>query len=121
VTSAGLSGSPAEYRERLNQQQDGQLDAWASELLRDAAKRRGVIPVIAEIQKVARLDETALRRAFARGGGAPATIGKDREGRLVVPAISLHFLVAGMRADLPDARSRIIDYLVAGFREIVYV
>jgi hypothetical protein len=39
----------------------------------------------------------------------------------VVPTISLHFLVAGIRADLPDARSRIIDYLVAGFREIVYV
>jgi hypothetical protein len=121
VATTGLSVNPAEYRERLDQQPDGQLDAWASELLRDAAKRRGVIPVIAEIQKVSRLDEASLRRAFARGGGAPATIGKDAEGRLVVPTISLHFVIAGMRADLPDARARIIDYLVAGFREIIYV
>ena len=121
VTTTGLSGNPAEYRERLNGQQDGQLDAWASELMRDAAKRRGVIAVVAELQRIARLDELALRRVFARGGGAPATVGKDAEGHLIVPTIALHCLVSGMRKDLPDARDRIVDYLVAGFKEIVYI
>jgi hypothetical protein len=121
VVTTGLSANPAEYRERLNQQSDRQLDAWVAELLRDNAKRKGVIAVVAEVQKIARLDEAALRRVFARGGGAPATVGKDLEGHLIVPTISLHFLVGGMRADMPDARNRLIDYLVAGFRDIVYV
>jgi len=38
-----------------------------------------------------------------------------------VPAVSLHFLVTGLRDDMEDARSRLIDYLVANFDEIVYV
>jgi hypothetical protein len=105
----------------LRQQQDRQLDAWASELLRDLARRRGVIAVVADVQKVAKLDEAALRRVFARGGGAPETVGKDAAGHLMVPTISLHFLVAGIRAEMPDAKDRLIDYLVAGFHDIVYV
>jgi hypothetical protein len=121
ATTTGLSANPTEYRERLNEQQDAQLDAWASELLRDSTKRKGVIAVVADVQKCARLDEPSLRRVFARGGGAPATIGKDAEGHLIVPTISLHFLVQGMRNELPDARDRIVDYLVAGFHDIVYV
>jgi hypothetical protein len=39
----------------------------------------------------------------------------------MVPAISLHCLVTGLRADRPDASARVIDYLVASFDEIVYV
>jgi hypothetical protein len=39
----------------------------------------------------------------------------------VVPSISLHFLVPGLRAEVSDARERLITYLVAGFDEIVYV
>jgi hypothetical protein len=39
----------------------------------------------------------------------------------MVPAISLHCLVSGLRVDVPDARARLIDYLVANFDEIVYV
>jgi hypothetical protein len=121
VATTGLSANASEYRERLGQQPDRQLDAWAAELLRDVAKRRGIIAVVADVQKVARLDEAAFRRVFARGGGAPETVGKDAAGHLIVPTISLHFLVSGMRADVPDARERIIDYLVAGFHDIVYV
>jgi len=121
VATTGLSASASEYRDRLRQQQDGQLDAWVAELMRDVAKRKGVISVVAEVQRVARLDEAALRRVFARGGGAPQTVGKDPAGHLIVPTISLHFLVSGMRAELPDARDRLIDYLVAGFHDIVYV
>ncbi len=119
--ATGLAANPTEYRERLSGQSEQQLDFWVEELMRDVAKRRGVVKVVADIQKVARLDEKALRRVFARGGGAPQTVGKDAEGHLIVPTISLHFLVPGLRAEVKDARSRLIAYLVAGFDEIVYV
>jgi hypothetical protein len=39
----------------------------------------------------------------------------------MVPAISLRYLVPGLRAEAPDARARIIDYLVASFDELVYI
>jgi hypothetical protein len=39
----------------------------------------------------------------------------------MVPAISLHCLVTGLRAFAADARARLIDYLAANFDEIVYV
>jgi hypothetical protein len=121
VGATGLSANPTEYRARLREQPDQQLDAWAAELMRDVAKRRGVIKVVSDVQRVARLDEKGFRRVFARGGGAPQTVGRDAEGHLMVPAISLHFLVAGLRAEAPDARERLIAYLVASFDEIVYV
>ena len=118
--ATGLAANPIEYRDRLREQTDDQLDAWSAELMRDVAARRGVARVVAEIQGTARLDEASLRRIFARGGGAPQTVGRIRGG-LVVPAISLHCLVSGMRAALPDARARLIEYLVASFDEIVFV
>jgi hypothetical protein len=118
--ATGLSANPGEYGERLREQSDEQLDAWVAELMRDVAARRGVGRVVSEIEKTARLDEPTLRRIFARGGGAPATIGRGPAG-LVMPAASLHFLVPGMRAVLPDARDRLIAFLVASFDEIVYV
>jgi hypothetical protein len=121
VATSGLSANDKEYRERLLRQSDEQLDAWTADLLRDIAKRRGVVKVVADVQKVVRLDEDSFRRVFARGGGAPRTVGKDAEGHLIVPAISLHFLVKGLRLEVPDARDRLVDYLVSGFREIVYI
>jgi hypothetical protein len=39
----------------------------------------------------------------------------------MVPAISLRYLVPGARALLPDARARLIEYLVASFDELVYI
>lgn len=119
--ATGLAATPAEYRDRLREQTDEQLDAWAAELLRDVAKRRGLAKVVADFRKTAHLDEKAFRRVFARGGGAPQTIGIDASGRLMVPSISLHFLVPGLRAEVSDARDRLIAYLVASFDEIVYV
>lgn len=121
MSATGLASTPTEYRRRLGEQTDEQLDAWAGELLRDVARRRGVVNVVADFGRAARLDEAGLRRIFARGGGAPATAGHDAEGHFIVPSISLHFLVAGLRADVPEARARLIDYLVASFSEIVYV
>jgi len=121
VAATGLASNATEYRERLREQTDDQIDAWAAELMRDVAVRRGVVKVVADVQKTAHLDERAFRRVFARGGGAPQVVGKDVQGRLMVPAIALHFLVPGLRAEVPDARERLIAYLVACYDEIVYV
>jgi len=117
----GLSADQTEYRARLAEQPDAQLDAWAAELMRDVAKRRGVVRVVADFRDSASLSEGEFERVFASGGGAPTTVGRDAAGRLIVPTISLYTLVAGIRARAADARSRLIDYLVANFDELVYV
>ena len=41
MSGAGLSGGAKEYRARLDDQADDQIDRWASELMRDVVKRRG--------------------------------------------------------------------------------
>lgn len=120
-TTTGLSGDPKEYARRLAEQSDEQIDAWAAELMRDIAIRRGVLRVIADFRKAAGLEERQFERVFASGGGPPAVIGRDAQGRLMVPAITLYTLVAGIRSQLPDGRDRLIAYLVANFDELVYV
>ena len=119
--TTGLSADPEVYRERLAEQSDEQIDAWASELMRDVAIRRGVVKVVADFRSAARLDETSFERVFASGGGPPAVIGRDRDGRLVVPAITLFALVPGIRSHVADGRDRLVEYLVANFGELVYV
>jgi hypothetical protein len=121
VAVTGLSADPKEYRTRLAEQPDDQIDAWAAELMRDVAIRRGVIRVLTDFRAAARLDEPGLERVFAAGGGPPATIGRDAQGRLMVPAIALWALVPGIRSQVPDGRDRLIEYLVANFHELVYV
>jgi hypothetical protein len=121
VEATGLSADEKEYRVRLAEQSDEQIDAWVGELMRDVAIRRGVIRVLRDFLSAARLDERSFERVFASGGGPPATIGRDARGRLMVPAITLHALVPGLRSQLPDARGRLVEYLVANFEEIVYV
>jgi hypothetical protein len=121
VATTGLSADPNEYRERLAEQSDEQIDAWASELMRDVAIRRGVVKVVADFLRAAKLDESSFERVFASGGGPPAVVGRDRDGRLVVPAITLYALVPGIRSQVADGRDRLVDYLVANFGELVYV
>jgi hypothetical protein len=121
VGATGLSSDPGEYRARLRDQSDAQLDAWVEELLRDVVIRRGIVKVVKDFRTAAKLSEAEFERVFASGGGAPATLGRDRNGNLIVPTISLHALVPGLRARVDDARSRLIDYLVANFGELVYV
>jgi hypothetical protein len=121
VEATGLSANPKEYRERLGEQSDEQIDAWAAELMRDVAIRRGVLAVIADFLKAARLDERAFQRVFAAGGGPPAVIGRDPQGRLMVPAITLYALVPGIRTETQDGRTRLIEYLVENFHDLVYV
>jgi hypothetical protein len=121
VEATGLSTDRQDYRTRLAEQSDTQIDAWAAELMRDIAIRRGVIKVVEDFTKAAGIDERGFERVFASGGGSPAVIGRDAAGRLMVPAITLHNLVPGIRAQLPDGRERLIEYLVENFDELVYV
>jgi hypothetical protein len=121
VGATGLSADTNEYRARLADQPDAQIDSWAAELMRDIAIRRGVVRVVEDFQRTARLNEREFERVFASGGGAPAMVGHDAQGRLMVPAIGLWALVPGIRSQVPDGRERLIEYLVANFGEIVYV
>jgi hypothetical protein len=121
VEATGLSTTEDEYRERLGEQSDEQIDAWAAELMRDVAIRRGVRRVITDFRHAAGLDERAFERVFASGGGPPAVIGRNAEGELMVPAITLFALVPGIRAQVPDGRDRLVAYLVENFEEIVYI
>ena len=121
MASTGLSADPDEYRRRLADQSDDQIDAWAAELMRDGVIRRGIVKVVEDFRRAARLDENGFERVFASGGGPPAVVGRDRDGRLVVPTITLYALVPGIRSQVADGRDRLIDYLVANFGELVYV
>jgi hypothetical protein len=121
VGATGLSADTTEYRARLADQPDGQIDSWASEMMRDVAIRRGVVRVVEDFRRAAGLDEQEFERVFASGGGPPATIGRDAQGRQMVPAVALWALVPGIRAEVEDGRARLIEYLVANFDELVYV
>jgi hypothetical protein len=121
VPATALSADPTEYRTRLADTSDDQIDAWVSELLRDVVIRRGIVKVVDDFRRAARLDERGFERVFALGGGPPAVIGRDAKGRLVVPTTTLYVLVPGIRAQVADARDRLIEYLVMNFNEIVYV
>jgi hypothetical protein len=121
MASTGLSPDPKEYRARLAEQSDEQIDAWVAELMRDVVKRRGIVQVVADFRRSAKLSELEFERVFASGGGPPASLGRDRQGNLIVPTIALFALVPGLRARVDNSRSRLIDYLVANFAELVYV
>ncbi len=119
--ATGLSADTKEYRARLADQSDDQIDSWASEMMRDVAIRRGVVRVVEDFRRAAKLNEQEFERVFASGGGPPATVGRDAQGRQMVPAVALWALVPGIRARAQDGRQRLIEYLVANFDELVYV
>lgn len=119
--ATGLSSDAKEYRARLLDQPDPQINSWAAELMRDVSIRRGVVRVVDDFRRAARLSEKEFERVFASGGGPPAAIGRDADGRLMVPAITLWALVPGIHLQVGDARNRLIEYLVANFNELVYV
>ncbi len=121
MSGTGLSANPKEYRARLANQSDDQIDSWASELMRDVVKRRGIVKVVADFRTATKLGDAEFERVFSFGGGAPTTVGRDREGHLIVPTISLWTLVPGLRGLVSDSRGRLIEYLVANFDELVYV
>jgi hypothetical protein len=121
VSATGLSADAAEYRSRLGEQPDERIDAWAAELMRDVSIRRGVLRVMEDLRAATGLSDRQLERVFAVGGGAPAVVGRTETGAVMVPAISLHHFVPGIRRELPDGRDRLIGYLVRNFHEIVYI
>lgn len=121
MSSEGLSEDRKTYRSRLKEQPDEQLDAWMIEFMRDMSIRHGVLRVLADFRKATGLDDTGIERAFTAGGGAPATIGRTAQGELMVPAISLHFLVRGLRAESKKARQQEVTFLVNGFENVVYI
>ena len=121
MATTGLSANPKEYRTRLAEQSDDQIDAWAAEMMRDVVIRRGIVKVVDDFRRAARLDDAGFERVFASGGGPPASIGRDRDGRLIVPATTLFALVPGIRSQVADGRERLIEYLVQNFDELVYV
>ena len=121
MAATGLSANPVEYRDRLNEQSDEQIDAWAGELMRDVAIRRGFLKVIADFRKAAGLDERSFERVYAAGGGPPASLGRDAHGQLMVPAVTLWALVQGIRSQTANGRDRLIEYLVENFEDLVYV
>ena len=121
MPSTGLSPDPKAYRARLADQSDEQIDLWAQEMMRDVAKRRGVLRVLEDLRHAAHLSDGDIERAFASGGGPSAVIGRDAQGRQMMPAITLYALVPGIRAEAADGRQRLIDYLVENFNELVYV
>jgi len=120
VGATGLAADPTEYRARLQEQSDEQIDAWTAELMRDVVVRRGIVKVVGDFLRATGLDERELERVFALGGGPPAVVGRDAAGHLILPATTLHCLVPGLRSAVPDARQRLIEYLVENFDEIVY-
>lgn len=119
--ATGLSATPDVYRTRLDEQPDERIDDWVAELMRDMSIRRGVRRVLADFRTATGLDERSLERVFAAGGGPPAAIGRTEAGELMVPAISLHYLVVGTRLLVPDARARLIAFLSNSFDEIVFL
>ncbi len=121
MTATGLSATPQQYRERLDEQPDERVDSWAAELMRDTSIRIGVRQVVTELRHAFETDDAGLRRVYAAGGGPAAAIGTTDKGELMVPAISLYYFVSGAHALFKDARSRLINYLVANFEEIVYI
>lgn len=121
MTATGLSSTVAEYRQRLDEQPDAQIDAWASELMRDMSITRGVRTVLDGLRRAIRTDDAGLQRLYASGGGPVAAVGHTAAGEMMVPAISLYYFVNGARTLMPDARERLIAYLVDNFHEIVYI
>jgi hypothetical protein len=121
MTATGLSATPEEYLQRLSEQPDDRIDAWVAELMRDMSIRRGVRRVLADFGRAAGVDDAGLISLYAAGGGPPAAVGRTEAGELMLPAISLHYLVTGSRARLGGARERLIGFLVDSFHEIVYL
>ena len=100
------------YREMVAAQGDEQIDRWACDLFIDFAKRRGVGHAIAAFSQAAELDARGFQRAFLVGGGPDHVVGIDTAGALSAPIFELPRAVAGLRRTDPEARAKLIDFLV---------
>lgn len=100
------------YRTMVEDQTDEQVDHWAADLIVDFAKRRGVGTAIAAFCRAAGLDARGFQRVFLVGGGPDHVVGIDTAGSLAAPIFELPRAITGLRRIAPDARSKLIDFLV---------
>ena len=106
------AGDAGEYREMVEAQADEQIDRWAADLFIDFAKRIGVGNAIAAFCRAAGLDEKGFQRVFLVGGGPDHVVGIDTAGALAAPIFELPKAIAGLRRIEPDARKKLISFLV---------
>ena len=106
------------YREMVEAQGDQQIDTWAADLFIDFAKRMGVGTAIAAFCAAAGLDAKGFQRAFLVGGGPDHVVGIDTAGALAAPIFELPRAIAGLRRIDPDARQKLVAFLV-GQREVM--
>jgi hypothetical protein len=104
--ATGLATTPDEYRRRLLEQPDEQLDAWAAEAMRDISIRRGVLAVLHDLRASAGLDDHELEKVFA-AAATPAVVGHDADGRLMVGGHAP--LGAGPAGHRPGARETLVS------------
>lgn len=109
------------YRGMVAEQDDGQIDAWAADLFIDFAKRIGVGKAIAAFCEAAGLDARGFQRAFLVGGGPDHVVGIDTAGSLAAPIFELPKAIAGVRRIDPDARAKLVDFLVRNREVMSYV
>ncbi len=109
------------YREMVEDQDAGQVDAWAADLFMDFAKRMGVGTAIASFCRAAGLDERGFQRAFLVGGGPDHVVGIDTAGSLAAPIFELPKAIAGLRRTDPKAQEKLVDFLVANREVMSYV
>ena len=106
------------YRSMVEAQSDQQIDTWAADLFIDFAKRKGVGTAIAAFCAVTGLDAKGFQRAFLVGGGPDHMVGIDTAGELAAPIFELPRAIAGLRRIDPDARRKLVAFLV-GQREVM--
>jgi hypothetical protein len=100
------------YREMVSAQDASQVDAWASDLIVDFAKRIGVGRAIAAFCAATGLDDRGFQRAFLVGGGPDHVVGIDTAGSLSAPIFELPRAIAGLRRIDPSAQDKLVDFLV---------
>ena len=59
--ATGLAANQDEYRSRLGEQPDAQIDAWAAEAMRDISIRRGVLAVLHDYRSATGADDATAR------------------------------------------------------------
>lgn len=106
------------YRTMVEAQNDQQIDTWAADLFIDFAKRKGVGMAIAAFCAVTGLDAKGFQRAFLVGGGPDRVVGIDTAGALAAPIFELPRAIAGLRRIDPEARRKLVAFLV-GQREVM--
>ncbi|MEA2651289.1 MAG: hypothetical protein QOI85_1010 [Chloroflexota bacterium] len=100
------------YREMVTAQDDAQVDRWSADLFIDFAKRMGVGTAIEAFCRAAGLDARGFQRTFLVGGGPDHVVGIDTAGSLAAPIFELPKAIAGLRRIDPDARAKLVDFLV---------